>query len=206
MPSVDFSECLCLLRKRTRHRYARAEARNDLRFAGCYDRMHVDEWVRARGRKATSQRWLLDRLGKALTKRREYIRHCGVHQQKIATYLPKPDIYPEVTSQRQSPTLAYNMQSPRLAKTQTACSRPSAVMTTASTILPTAPLVDDGFDDRDTSTVASSICFGNDPNALTIPSMGDFGVPGMPFECPCCAKPSSSMARVDGGKQIRSAE
>ncbi|KAK5736326.1 hypothetical protein LTR17_007490 [Elasticomyces elasticus] len=132
-----------------------------------------------------AEHWLLDRLGTANTKRRQTIIYCREHRERLAelpvsrkdttTILPMPG---EVSTVQ-----AYHEMAP---KTQT--SRPSVILTSASTLEPIhASPIDDGFDDsRSFSTMATSLTTSSPRHTLKVPALADVGEVGQPFECPYC--------------------
>lgn len=83
-----------LIRKATkRDRYARAADAKGDPFIPDYDIRHVeDKWP-----KLQSQPWLSDRLGRAITQRRQYLRYCRNHRNRMA-YVSVPYISPPVAS------------------------------------------------------------------------------------------------------------
>lgn len=171
-----------------RDRYARAEASKRPRFDDHFDIMHVSEYARARGGSATSQQWLLDRLGKAITRRREFIRYCREHSEKIAAAPSLPSRDNPRHHDGRTLNESHGRRTTFAAPTRTGTSGPSAVHTSATTIIPAEMPIDDGQNTGDASTVASSVSFRQGPNALKIPDLGEFAMPGMPFECPYCGK------------------
>jgi len=64
----------------TRDRYARAASAKDKPYLVEFDMRHVaDKFPKAR-----NQPWLLERLGTAITQRRQYLRYCRNHKNRIA--------------------------------------------------------------------------------------------------------------------------
>jgi hypothetical protein len=64
----------------TRDRYARAASAKDKPYLVEFDIRHVaDKFPKAR-----EQPWLLERLGTAITQRRQYLRYCRNHKNRIA--------------------------------------------------------------------------------------------------------------------------
>ena len=173
---------------RARDDYARVEPSKADKFEDQYDIMHVTEYVKARSGKAVGEQWLLERLGKAITRRREFFRFRQNHKEKISV-LPKQakiaGVRTEARTLRSAQTTALV---PEKAAAATLHSRPSAVQTAATTLVPGPEVIDTGFDDTDASTVATSVCFDQGPNALRIPNLSDHGTPGVPFECPYCRR------------------
>lgn len=86
-----------LIRKATkRDRYARAADAKGDPFIPDFDIRHVaDKYP-----KLQSQPWLLHRMGSAITQRRQYLRYCRNHRNRIA-YVSTPYISPPV-----APTIA----------------------------------------------------------------------------------------------------
>lgn len=74
----------------------------------------------------------------------------------------------------------------------TAIASPHSLMqTTATTAIAHPALIDDGFDARDATTVASTVHFRQGELAIAIPPLTDFTEIGVPFDCPYCAKPQA---------------
>jgi hypothetical protein len=68
----------------TRDRYAKAASAKDDPFLEDFDVRHVaDKYPKVR-----TQPWLLDRLGKAITQRRQFLRYCRNHKNRIAHVSP----------------------------------------------------------------------------------------------------------------------
>jgi hypothetical protein len=70
-----------LVKKATkRDRYAKAASAKDDPFLVEFDIRHIaDKYPKVR-----SQPWLLERLGKAITQRRQFLRYCRNHKNRIA--------------------------------------------------------------------------------------------------------------------------
>lgn len=184
-----FKVCMLAQQSHARDRYARAEASAGPKFDEHFDIMHVTEYVKARNGAAQHSSWLLERLGKAITKRRNFILYCREHKERIA--VPGPSSAARDTSATEAKQvfdsgLSGGVSLP--ARTRTGLSKPSAVQTSATTLIPATAKDDIEIDDRDASTVASSVDLGQGANALSVPDLMEFATPGRPFECPYCGK------------------
>jgi hypothetical protein len=73
-----------LLRNHTnRDRYAKANAAGGSPFNDWFDICHVDHKFPALRR--AGKEWLIERLGKGITQRRQYLRYCREHREKTST-------------------------------------------------------------------------------------------------------------------------
>ncbi|KAK0798267.1 hypothetical protein LTR75_009566 [Friedmanniomyces endolithicus] len=169
-----------------RDRYARAEASAADRFNDSYDVGHVKE----KFKHGQEHPWLLERLGKAITKRRQYLKYSREHRSRIAHPNPArltvgsalgPDSLNIPSSQQEILPTATSVA-------PTSPSRPSLYPTTASTLRPMEPAEFDipVEDDRSVSTLATTIVEDDFPNPLRVPDLDTIAAPGMPFDCPFC--------------------
>jgi hypothetical protein len=160
-------------------RYAKSEASSRRKLNPSYDIAHVRE----KFKDARPEEWLIERLGKAITKRRQYLIYCQCHREKLA----HPSQLQRNTQISRDGATEMRSQSQRKSVQETRHTRPSAIQTTASSLGPVdLGLVDDGFDDtRSYSTMATSVG-SSDPYALPVPPLTSVGTPGEHFECPYC--------------------
>ena len=169
----------------TRDRHAKAEVARDAKLDDFYDIAHVKN----KFEDATAEPWLLERLGRAITKRRQFIRYCHHHREKLADKLAHVPKRQENAADDQRADIVQSVH-PSVPRTSaaTAVSKPSMVLTTASTLGPVnVDAVDDGFDDaKSFSTMATSLHEDSDKYCLSVPRLGEFTTPGVPFECPYC--------------------
>lgn len=143
---------------------------------------------KVRSASGKAEKWLLERLGKAITKRRQFLRYAREHSDKIARpsakpYVPStvPDLQPHRGPRREDEALFERTDAP------TEYSRPSAI-TKASTLGPVnIEEAEEAFeDDRSISTVATSAYEESSPNDIRIARLEDVTTPGQHFQCPYC--------------------
>jgi hypothetical protein len=85
-----FKVSMLVKKATTRDRYARAASAKDKPYLVEFDIRHVaDKYPKAR-----EQPWLLERLGTAITQRRQYLRYCRNHKNRIAHVSGHFSIYP----------------------------------------------------------------------------------------------------------------
>ena len=168
-----------------RDRHAKAEATADEKFDDFYDIQHVKHKFGS----AKAGSWLLERLGKAITKRRQYFRYCRTHREKLANAA-----VPAISRNDRTCNVDTGTENDRGVKdaiprppTLTP-TRPSLVRTTASTLGPVDLNVwESGIDDgSSTTTAATSVTGDNELTLLSVPPLLDFASPGQEFECPYC--------------------
>ena len=140
--------------------------------------------------------WLRTRLGKAITQRRQYLRYCREHHDKmavvpetrsVAASLPEPKVETNfLTVQGQHPQNDDD--------TRTVMSKPTSTLapTTASTVIPAKleninrneePSEDDT---RSQTSYATSVSEDDSDNRLSVVRLEDIAPSGSPFECPYC--------------------
>lgn len=131
--------------------------------------------------------WLRTRLGKAITQRRQYLRYCREHHDKMA-------VVPE-TCKVETNFLVVQGQQPRNDDdTQTVMSKPTSTLapTAASTIIPATleniERNEESSDDdtRSQTSYATSIGEDDSDNRLSVVRLEDVAPRGSPFECPYC--------------------
>ncbi|KAK3658704.1 hypothetical protein LTR56_001575 [Elasticomyces elasticus] len=162
-------------------RFAKAESARLPELDVRYDVAHMHGKFAA----CQTEHWLLDRLGTANTKRRQTIIYCREHRERLAEL---PNIRKETTTILPFPDKVSTVQTYHELAPKTQSSRPSVMVTTASTLKPihTIP-IDDGFDDsRSFSTMATSLTASSSRHRLKIPALADVGKVSEPFECPYC--------------------
>ncbi|KAK3698106.1 hypothetical protein LTR37_017064 [Vermiconidia calcicola] len=169
-------------RSTTSDRHAKAETAGDAKFDESYDTAHVKhKFVDAK-----AESWLLDRLGKANTKRRQYFRYCQNHREWIAGGIhSKLTMAPNV---QLGSNVHHRGSSYRTQPTPTLGSKPSVMKSAASTLGPVdLSAVDVGFDDTATVTTAVTNTYGDqDSRPLPVPKLVDIAESGTDFECPYC--------------------
>ncbi|KAH8805202.1 hypothetical protein F5884DRAFT_885273 [Xylogone sp. PMI_703] len=143
--------------------------------------------------------WLRERLGKAITQRRHYLRYCREHREKLSK-LPEPrntaEEIPEskisttfLAVQRQQDSVPYDAQ--------TVISRPTSTLasTTASTVIPAQlestehldKLEEQNEDDnRSQTSYATSVGEDDSDSRLSVVRLEEVAGTGQSFECPYC--------------------
>ena len=168
-------------------RFVKSELASGDKLDDAFDIGHVKEKCRS-GKVDT---WLVNRLGSAITKRRQYFRYCRDHSIKIAA----PAHRIERSQAQIAAPVQHTLLSPTMAYTHSwlapsAYSKPSAMHTAASTLGPLdLQIVETGFDDvASEATSIVSFSEGHSGNLLSVPKLAEFAMPGQDFECPYCCK------------------
>ncbi|OXV08800.1 hypothetical protein Egran_03437 [Elaphomyces granulatus] len=142
--------------------------------------------------------WLRVRLGKAITHRRQYLRYCREHHEKLAkapAALHKGVASPELKIGINF--LGVQGQPSRLfSDGDISISKPTStlVSTTASTINPVKlenvdileRLGEEQADDRSQTSYATSVGEDGNDNRLSVVPLEEIAMPGQCFECPYC--------------------
>lgn len=136
-----------------------------------------------------SKQWLKERLGKAITQRRQYLRYARDHREKLGK-APKDLWSPSVDAAK--PALAtlevrYNdIGGSQAARTNT--TRPTLTPTSASTLLiHEATFTDQDFrEDQSQTSFAQSVGENEEENRLHLPCLSDVSRGQVSFECPLC--------------------
>ncbi len=132
--------------------------------------------------------WLIERLGKANTKRRQYFRYQELHHEKLSKELKSN----QTAEYEENP--APNTKTVQFGKTKPATvdlsqtSTPTTTMNTEATEYTGKDELNlnEEFDaDQSVTSFATSVVDDND-NDLTIPKPPDDASDGAPFECPYC--------------------
>ena len=170
----------------TRDRHAKADVAKDNPIHEFYDIAHV-HYKFCNGKTCPL---LLERLGKANAKRREYFWYCRTHRNRLAVEAKYVQTREDKLwhARKETACFSHLASLPRTAA-RTEGTKPSMVETSASTLGPVnLKNVDDVFDEiRSNSTMANSV-FGNKENdLLSIPKLVDVASPGTDFECPLFA-------------------
>lgn len=172
----------------TRDRYARAEIASREIFESRYDIMYVQE--KTRDRQGRAGRWLVNRLGEAITKRRQYLKYVREHDIRLQQMSEQPHDSPPrgdnappselPKAATLSPHTAYNPSVPSTLQR----------MTTASTVSPGTGLQEETLEDNRTQITATDTAgIRGASHALSTPLLSDYGRPGEEFQCPFCRKP-----------------
>lgn len=170
----------------SRDRYAKAAAAAlSVPFDDQFDINHVEHKFPAL--KTKGKKWLITRLGKAITQRRQYLRYCREHHDKI--------------SREHHPTLKPQVVQPILIKpelviglhpdTQSVFSKPTSTLapTQASTLLLTSDQIPEDVPAEDTQSQTSYATSNDEENTshkLRVIKLEDVSKGVGHFECPYC--------------------
>ena len=137
--------------------------------------------------------WLEKRLGKAITQRRQYLRYCRQHRDRLDTQHKTSDVSENAVDRQPIPVRKPVEESSQATKSQTQSLNPPSTFanTTAST------LVVNNFESLDEipeevqsqTSYATSLNEDESTEMLRVPPLPDDAVPGLPFECPYCWAP-----------------
>ena len=163
-----------------RDRYARAETASKEKFDDQYDIAHV----KAKFRQGTAPDWLLLRLGRAITKRRQYIKYVREHRSRI----DHDPSQPRESSLLPPLSLVDPTQVEAQPRAVTLASRPSQLPTLATTVVSNVQLnVEQAFEDDRSVTTANTTWFDEDPDQkLSVPPLTDYATLGREFPCSFC--------------------
>jgi hypothetical protein len=163
-----------------RDRYARAETASKEKFDDQYDIAHV----KAKFRQVKAPDWLLLRLGRAITKRRQYIKYVREHRSRI-DHEPSQ---PRESSLLPPLSLVDPTQVEAQPRAVTLASRPSQLPTLATTVVSNVQLnVEQAFEDDRSVTTANTTWFDEDPDQkLSVPPLTDYATLGREFPCSFC--------------------
>lgn len=172
-----------------RDRFAKALSAKQTPFDESFDINHVKHKYPLLDQQ--DRHWLAERLGKAITNRRQFLRYAREHRDKLAKESKEVE-YQEHRSDIIAEALGPAID--RAAKSEadhTVLSKPTSTLapTSASTLLiarvQTPAPEDDLPDDRSQTSYAISI--GEDDDlGLQLPKLADVSKDGFPFECPLC--------------------
>lgn len=174
-----------LIRQSTkRDRYAKAAAASYDQFLPDFDIQHVGD----KFPKVLDERWLQERLGHAITTRRQYLRYTRDHHDKIAL-APAILIDVEVHGTQQAATVG-----PSHPSENTRSGPQTLAQTTASTLeepvtvsSPIYDLDDEAQDDRSEATsFVSSMETDGETGELRVVRLQELQKNGEEFECPYC--------------------
>ena len=174
-----------------RDRYVKAAAAVKEPFDERYDIAHV-------GHKfpkidAREMQWLKERLGRAITKRRQYLRYCREHHDKFTQESGQKGA---VNAHGGYTRMASNLEvkksrSERLdTASDTLRSKPTSTLapTIASTLIPANLEFAENMSDGDQSQTSYATSVGGEDrkNQLRVIRLEDVQKEGLPFECPYC--------------------
>lgn len=143
-----------------------------------YETFDVDH---VRGKFPRASDYLVERLGKAISRRRQYLRYREEHRKKLEQGLKQQSIVQEVVVAQQS-TPTVTAPSEKIEST-VASSIPLAIKASVSTVN-----LDEEDLYEDTLSQTSYASSNNDPSRLRPPPLPEQGQDGDPFECPLCLR------------------
>ncbi|MCJ1464450.1 hypothetical protein MMC07_003063 [Pseudocyphellaria aurata] len=135
--------------------------------------------------------WLEQRLGKAITQRRQYLMYCRENRSRLAEDKEYHEDY-QLLSQDEKPLRMLKSQTQQPNKAHEPDSEnkiPSTInLTAASTLAPSVLDKPDDISDQNRSLTSYATSLGNDSSMseLKVPPMPEKAASGMPFECPYC--------------------
>ncbi|KAF2643631.1 hypothetical protein P280DRAFT_466399 [Massarina eburnea CBS 473.64] len=174
-----------------RDMFAKALTKNRFCFNNQFDIGHVREKFPKLS--ADGSYWLRERLGRAITQRRHYLKYIHDHRDKLEG--DSTAIEPAIEASKSQPSLVQQLHTTN--PFVDSPSRPSTYLTKATTIVPgqithnmltTGDDSDPDNDARSYTTVSRSIDGDGDPSTMSrIPKLEDLKVGSRPdFECPFC--------------------
>ncbi|KAF2737056.1 hypothetical protein EJ04DRAFT_431748, partial [Polyplosphaeria fusca] len=169
-----------------RDRFARALSSKSEKFDASFDIAHVRQKFPLL--QSPEKHWLAERLGGAITQRREYLRYVRDHRDKLSK-APEDLWQPQDLQQHSNWAVASQLD----AKSQAATTH---LTTPTSTLLPTAastmylaeiPMLEkDVPDDISQTSYAVSLGNENDESQLVFPALSVVAHGQNSFECPLC--------------------
>lgn len=171
----------------SRDRYARAMAATKEPLHDLFDISHV-------GHKfphVHKTPWLEKRLGKAITQRRQYLKYCREHHDRLAREI-KHNEEDQYSSQKKSRSemLTRELPQPNIEGTTDIEIKPTSTLNlTAASTLATSLLnrtIELSDEDRSLTSYATSLGDDTDSHKLNVPPLPEEAARGMPFQCPYC--------------------
>ena len=142
------------------------------------------------GRVRRETPWLEKRLGKAITRRRQYLWYCRKHRDKLALELEEEKKEVWSAERKTAVSGVRDQQSSKDAKGYAVGSKPASTLalTTASTLVPTnLDTVEEESDgDRSETSYATSVGDDSSSHKLRVPPPPEESGKGKHFECPYC--------------------
>ena len=172
-----------------RDRFAKALAARQNPFNEQFDISHVGHKFPLLEIK--ENQWLKERLGRAITQRRQFLRYAHEHRNKIGKE-PKDVWAPEGQEDGKEQLLIVDWsgedQKSKTALTNRSGAASTLAPTNASTLLPSAleEMEEDFHDDISQTSYAMSMGDDIDDGKLHLPRLADVAKGISPFECPLC--------------------
>ena len=173
----------------TRDRYAKAAKAQGEPFDARFDISHVGHKFPL----VHQTDWLENRLGKAITQRRQYLRYCREHRDKLETQHKATDVTENAVDRQPTPMRKPVEESHETTKSQIQSLKPPSTfaITTASTLMINNLESLEEFSDevQSQTSYATSVNENESSDMLRVPPLPDEGARGLPFECPYCWAP-----------------
>ena len=170
----------------TRDRYAKAAKAQGEPFDARFDISHVGHKFPL----VHQTDWLENRLGKAITQRRQYLRYCREHRDRLETQHRAINVTENAVYKQPMPV---RKPVDEATKSQIRSVKPPSTfaLTTASTLVVNNLETLEEFPDevQSQTSYATSINEHESSDMLRVPPLPDEGVRGLPFECPYCWAP-----------------
>ena len=167
-----------------RDRFAKALAARQDPFNEQFDISHVGHKFPLLETK--ENQWLKERLGRAITQRRQFLRYAHEHRNKIGKE-PNDVWAPEDQEDSKEQPLIVDQKS-KTALTNRSGAASTLAPTNASTLLHSAleKMEEDFHDDISQTSYAMSMGNDIDDSRLDLPQLADVAKGVSPFECPLC--------------------
>jgi hypothetical protein len=140
--------------------------------------------------------WLRQRLGKAITQKRQYLRYCREHREKLSKLSETSNTTEALSEPKMGSTYlaVQGQQSEVVSDAQTVVSRPTSTLapTIASTVVPAKfdhleKLEEQNEDDnRSQTSYATSVNEDENDNRLSVVRLEEIAGNTQSFECPYC--------------------
>jgi len=169
----------------TRDRYAKAAAAQGMPFNPHFDIDHVEH----KFPRLDQADWLKKRLGIADTQRRQYLRYCREHRQRIGAEKRTVEADDGARDNRITRTNDHQSSVRQTKESYVSSRPPSTLAVTNASTLNAAALhsLDEVSDEAQSQTsYATSLGVDGDSGCLRVPTMPENAKSGLPFECPYC--------------------
>lgn len=169
-----------------RDRFARAQSSRQAPFDESFDIKHVAQKHPLLD--SEGKLWLKERLGKAITQRRQYLRYAREHRNKLSKDVS--DLWQPGYEQKQTPAYLAASAMPMSQGGQTNTTKPTSTLapTAASTLFFANIQMSekDSADNRSQTSYALSLGDKEDDLQLQFPRLVDVAQGSSTFECPLC--------------------
>lgn len=155
---------------------------------GKYDRHYGKDYIWHKvpflRKENSGDEWLIERLGEANTRRREYFSYCEKHHGRLS-YVPAPDNRDTGAVSGEKEEIPKVRMIPITRSVATSDLPPSLLAPTTATTFDENWQRDDEVDTRSQTSYSMSISSGVEA-AMRIPSQPKASINGKQFECPFC--------------------